>query len=85
MWTKFTAGALLGFPLAVALTGLLIWLWPGVWISALIVGLLFFVPLWITAMTTSVLFPRRRDAWLTLAGLNLIAYALLFAAKQWAI
>lgn len=76
-----TAAALLGPPLAVAVTGLIALLLPGdVRINTLPVLLMFF-PILIGVVSAIFLFAGGRRAW-TLTGLaNVIAWSLLYAWK----
>lgn len=82
-WSKSCAGTLLGFTLAIALSGLFTWFGPGgpaaankfqftMWIVA---------PLWLGVVSFCFLFRSGLRAWLWLGGANLVAYALLLAGR----
>ena len=80
---KTSAGAVLGFSLALALAGLFAWLSPGglatpnkfqlvMWLVA---------PIWLTTPRFCFLFYSGIRAWLWLGAANLLAYAGLFACR----
>lgn len=82
-WSKTLAGAVLGWTLALALSGLFAWLGPGgvdapnksqlvMWLIA---------PLWMLAFSFTYLFRTGLHALLWLSGANLLAYGALFAAR----
>ncbi|MGD9657350.1 MAG: hypothetical protein AB7U61_06860 [Methylocystis sp.] len=82
--SKTSAGAILGFTLAIALAGLFAWLTPGglaapnkfqivMWLVA---------PIWLTTLSLCFLFFSGMRAWLWLGGANFIAYAGLFACRH---
>lgn len=78
MGTKWLAGTLLGFPLAVALCALaVIWL-PGGWQSGAVGALLACLPLWVAIISATLLFGSSRAAWLWLAVANAAAYGVLW-------
>lgn len=68
MWMRAFAGLLAGFFLAAAATGLLTWLPPGPWTSALVPGLIAFVPLWMLAALWAFSFRSPTRAWLVLSA-----------------
>lgn len=81
--SKTSAGAILGFSLAIALAGLFAWLSPGglatpnkfqlvMWLIA---------PIWLTTLSLCFFFSSGIRAWLWLGGVNLLAYAGLFACR----
>ncbi|MBM3563202.1 MAG: hypothetical protein FJX16_00950 [Alphaproteobacteria bacterium] len=81
---KTSAGAILGFSLAIALAGLFAWLSPGrlatpnkfqlvMWLIA---------PIWLTTLSLCFLFSSGMRAWLWLGAANLAAYAGLFACRR---
>ena len=82
-WSKSIAGVLLGFTLAVALSGLFTWIGPGgptavnkfqftMWIVA---------PLWLGVVSFCFLFRSGLRAWLWLGGANLLAHTALAACR----
>ncbi|MGD9544277.1 MAG: hypothetical protein AB7F41_08475 [Methylocystis sp.] len=83
-FSKTSAGAILGFSLAIALAGLFAWLSPGgltapnkfqivMWLIA---------PIWLSTLSFCFLFSSGVRAWLWLGAGNLIAYAGLFACRH---
>ncbi|WP_228384538.1 hypothetical protein [Rhodocyclus gracilis] len=83
-WAVTSAGVFGGLALALALTGLFAWLWPGgiaahgkyqfvMWLLA---------PLWLAAMNAAFLFRNGRRAWQALGGASLAAFAGLFACRH---
>lgn len=82
---KASAGVVLGYTLAVALSGAIAWLTPGglqgegkiqfnMWMIA---------PIWATVLGFVFLFRDSRRAWLWLALANMAAFALLWTVKSW--
>ncbi len=82
--SKTSAGAILGLSLAIALAGLFAWLSPGgletpnkfqlvMWLVA---------PIWLMTLSLCFLFASGKRAWLWLGGVNLMAYAGLFACRH---
>lgn len=82
-WSKSLAGVLLGFTLAIALSGLVTWVGPGgplamnkfqftMWIVA---------PVWLGVVSFCFLFRSGLRAWLWLGGANLLAYTALLASR----
>jgi len=81
---KASAGLILGFALALSLTGLLAWLWPGglmhssgktqlnMWLMS---------PIWALVLGFCFLFRTGLRAWLWLGGATLLSFAVLFAVK----
>jgi len=79
--TRWLAGTLLGLPLAAALCTLsILWL-PAGWWSGAVAAVLMVLPLWVGIICVCLLFPSNRSAWLWMAGLNLIAFGGLWAAR----
>ena len=83
-WSKSAAGVLLGYTLALALSGLFAWLSPDginpgnksqfiMWIIA---------PIWMCTLSASYLFRTGIQAWYWLSSANVIAYALLLLTKE---
>jgi len=81
MWGRALAGALPGFFLAAALTGLLAWCAPGPWQDAVVPSLIFFVPTWMLILGGAFLFADARRAWGWLTAAAALAFALLGALK----
>ncbi|GAA0350123.1 hypothetical protein GCM10009092_13150 [Bowmanella denitrificans] len=82
-WSKSLAGVLLGFVLAIGITGLFAWLGPGglhadnkiqfnMWISALI---------WMVLFACVYLFSTGLKAWLWLGGASIAVWSLLVATQ----
>lgn len=82
MWFRFAAGAVLGFPLSVALVGLFARAWPGGWSGAIIPSVLLFFPLWTAVMILSARVKRLSMAWGSLAALNVLAYVLIWSTRN---
>lgn len=82
MLARTFAGAVLGFPLSIAIVALAIWLWPGSSESAVIPLLVLFFPLWIGVMACTFLFRSGLRAWGWLVAANILAFAALFLAKH---
>jgi len=81
MWGRALAGALPGFFLAAALTGLLAWGAPGPWQDAVVPSLIFFVPTWMLILGGAFLFADARRAWGWLTAATALAFALLGVLK----
>ncbi|KAF0133510.1 hypothetical protein [Methylocystis sp.] len=81
--SKTSAGAILGFSLAIGLAGLFAWLTPGGLATAnkfqLVMWLI--APIWLTTLSLCFFFSSGMRAWLWLGGANLMAYAGLFACR----
>ncbi len=82
MWARFSAGAVLGLPLAFLSTGLASHLWVGGWDQVIVPVLLLFMPVWVGIMAGSVMFRSAKRAWLILAGLNVLTMLLLWGARH---
>ncbi len=83
-WSKTSGGILLGFTLAIALSGLFTWAGPGgpaalnkfqftMWLVA---------PLWLGVVSLCFLFRSGLRCWLWLGGANLLAHAGLIACRH---
>ncbi|WP_255988302.1 hypothetical protein [Chitinolyticbacter albus] len=81
MWSKVTAGAVLGLPLSAFAVGTVIYAWPGPWQHSMVVGLVFFFPLWMAVIAASPLFRSAGRAWLWLALASAAAFAALWLIK----
>ncbi len=86
-WSKTLGGAILGFSLALALSGLFAWLGPGglaapnkvqfvMWLIA---------PLWMLVFSLVYLVPKGWQVVLGLTCANLAAYGALFVVRYWAV
>ncbi|MDR3428433.1 hypothetical protein [Silvimonas sp.] len=82
MWWRFSAGAVLGLPLSIAIIGLLTRLAPGGWSHLIVPALLLFAPLWVGIMAGSTLFRSTAKAWSLLLALNLLVYLLLWGTRH---
>lgn len=82
-WSKSLGGIVLGYTLALALSGLFAWAGPGgpgamnkyqfnMWMLA---------PVWLGVVSACFLFRSGRLCWLWLGGANLVAYMALFACR----
>ncbi|SDD03450.1 hypothetical protein SAMN05216345_105303 [Cupriavidus sp. YR651] len=81
MGTKWLAGALLGFPLAIALCTLgILWL-PGGWEGGVVAAVTLSFVLYVAIVSLSLLFATSRGAWLWLAGANLVCFGILWALR----
>lgn len=85
MWARALAGLLAGFFLAAAVTGLLAWLPPGPWQSAIVPSLIAFIPAWMLAALWAFAFRTGLRAWAWLGGSALTGFALLWLlrANHW--
>jgi len=81
MWARALAGLFAGFFVAAAATGLVAWLPPGPWQTALVPSLIAFVPLWMLAALWAFSFRRPLRAWLVLAGTALAGFGLLWLLR----
>ena len=83
-WRKTLAGAVLGWPLALALTGLLAWYGPGGLQAPNKVQFLMWMiaPIWMLVFSLVYLIPTGTRALLGLFGANVVAYGLLFWARS---
>ena len=77
MWPRAFAGLIAGLFVAAAITGLVAWLPPGPWASALVPSLITFLPLWMLAAMWAFSFRSALRAWLTLAGCAALGFAVL--------
>lgn len=83
-WRKSIAGVVLGFTLALGISGLFAWLGPGgiaapdktqfvMWSIA---------PLWMTVLSSVFLFRTGNQALLLLVGTNMVVYTLLYVVTS---
>lgn len=79
-WSKTLAGAILGFTLALALTGIFAWFGPGGIDAPQKVQVVMWMisPLWMILCSTAYFFRTGLRAWLWLLLANALAYTLLF-------
>ncbi|SMH47201.1 hypothetical protein [Azospirillum agricola] len=82
-WSKSLAGTLLGFTLAIALSGLFAWAGPGGprALNKIQFNMWMVAPIWLGVVSFCFLFRSGLRAWLWLGGANLLAYAALHAAR----
>lgn len=78
------AGTLLGFGLAIALSGLFAWLGPGgmVPLNKYQFNMWIVPPLWLAACAAVFMARSAWRAWAWLGAANVLAYAALFAVRQ---
>lgn len=81
MWARALAGLVAGFFVAAAATGLVAWLPPGPWQSAIVPSLIAFIPLWMLAALWAFAFRSGRRAWQWLGGSALAGFALLWLLR----
>lgn len=83
-WSKTLAGTLLGFTLAVALSGLFAWIGPGgpAAMNKYQFNMWLVPPLWLAVVSFCFLFRSGLRAWLWLGGANLLAHAGLYACRE---
>jgi len=82
MWARAIAGILPGFFLSAALVGLLTWLLPGKWETAIVGGLIAFFPVWMGVIAASFQFANGKRAWAWLSALALIAMGVLWGLQS---
>lgn len=81
MWPRALAGIFAGFFVAAAVTGLVTWLPPGTWQSALVPAMIAFLPLWMLAAIWAFAFRSGARAWLALGACALAGFALLWLLR----
>jgi hypothetical protein len=72
---------LLSLPLAIALSGAFAWAMPGGWQRSGILAMVLFFPLWIGVQCSAFALSSTSRVIIVLSGSNVIAFALLFAAR----
>ena len=82
MLSKAIAGILLGAPLSATVLGVILWMWPGQWESAVIPVLVFFFPAWVAVMALAYLFRTATRAWVWLGAANVAAFGLLWLVRD---
>ncbi|MFC5359346.1 hypothetical protein [Azospirillum himalayense] len=82
-WSKILAGVVLGFALAIALSGLFAWIGPGgpAAVNKLQFIMWLVVPIWLGVFSFSFLFRSGRQAWLWLGCASVLAHTALLAAR----
>lgn len=80
---KVLAGTVLGFFLAVAVSGIFVWVAP-LGLGKFQVAMWMVVPVWLAVLSAVFLFRDGPRAWLWLGGANAVAYALLFICRYFA-
>lgn len=82
--SKSLAGTLLGFGLAIALSGLFAWLGPGglAPLNKYQFNMWLVPPLWLGVLSAVFLFSSAARAWLWLGGANALAFAALWLVRQ---
>ncbi|MBK3733442.1 hypothetical protein FBZ83_103113 [Azospirillum brasilense] len=83
-WSKSVAGVVLGFALAIALSGLFAWIGPGgpAAVNKLQFVMWLVVPIWLGVVSLCFLFRSGRQAWLWLGGATVLAHTALLAARS---
>ncbi|HAU81392.1 MAG: hypothetical protein ABS932_11045 [Stenotrophomonas sp.] len=81
MWVRAGAGLLAGFFVAAAATGLVAWLPPGPWQSALVPSLIAFIPLWMLAAIWAFSFRTGLRAWAVMSSTALAGFGLLWLLR----
>lgn len=87
MWTKSLAAIFLGFPAAVAITGLLAFLGPGSLQARTLPMLLLFFPVWVSTISVTFLASTGLRAALWLMLVCVLGFGLLYLARtqQWVV
>lgn len=87
MWARASAGLVAGFFLAAAAAGLVAWLPPGPWQSAIVPSLIAFIPLWMLAALWAFAFRSGGRAWCWLGASALVGFGLLWLLRvtHWAV
>ena len=83
-WSKSLGVILLGFAMAVALSGLFAWAGPGgvQAVNKFQFNMWLIAPLWLGIVSFGFLFRSGLRCWLWLGGANLLAYAALYACRE---
>lgn len=81
MWSRSLAAALLGLPCTTGLIGLVLQWWPGDPVVHTLPWLLMAFPVWIAVMSLAFSARSRSRAWLALAGITGLCFALIEATK----
>lgn len=81
MWAKSLAAGLLGFPLTIALMGLVALLWPGDLRVNTLPVLMLVLPVWIAAMVLPFLFKRGWHAWAWMSAGTVLGFGLIHLLK----
>ncbi|GAB3060416.1 hypothetical protein [Stenotrophomonas tumulicola] len=81
MWSRALAGLVAGFLLAAAATGLVAWLPPGPWPTALVPSLIAFIPFWMLAAVWAFSFRNGLRAWAGMGASALGGFLLLWLLR----
>ena len=82
MWARALAGIVPGFLLSAGLVGIVSWMWPGPWQSAVVAGLIAFFPVWMCVIGSSFFFASGRRAWAWIGSAAVLVLASLWLL-QW--
>ena len=83
---KSSAGIILGFALAIALSGLFAWAGPGGLMHSSAktqINMWMIAPIWVSVLSFCFFFRSGLRAWLWLGGATLLAFGALFLVKAW--
>lgn len=85
MWSKSLAAIVLGFPAAVAITGVLAFFGPGSLQMRTMPTLLMFFPIWVTTISVTYLARSGLRAAMWLLAISVAGFGLLYFARalQW--
>lgn len=81
MWARALAGLVAGFFVAAAGAGLVAWLPPGPWQSAIVPSLITFIPFWMLAALWAFAFRSGVRAWAALGTSAMAGFALLWLLR----
>ena len=82
MWARALAGLLAGFFDAAAAAGLVAWLPPGPWQSAIVASMIAFIPFWMLAALWAFAFRTGVRAWAGLSASAALGFALLWLLRH---
>ncbi len=82
MWARALAGLLAGFFVAAAAAGLVAWLPPGPWQSAIVASMIAFIPFWMLAALWAFAFRTGTRAWAWLSISAVAGFALLWLLRH---
>jgi len=81
VWGRSLASVVLGFPLATAIIGIIIFLVPGDLHATTLPLLLMFFPLWVTVMSLPFLCSTGKQAWGWMGLATVLGFAILYLIK----